>query len=137
MRMLHCPFRSCLNASRRLEDGTRRSLTVVAALSCVSRIAARIRISDGNRRDFPVVKKRSVSDEANERITGGNINYLFIPVKAGLQDEGRMSGQSASTSTASITKEITSPLATSSIRVSIIFPAGVDAVMMGGGRLRG
>ena len=80
MRMLHCPFRSCFNASRRLEGGKRRSLIVVAALSCVSRIVARTRISGGNRRDFPVAKKRSVSEEVKERITNSSINYLFMPV---------------------------------------------------------
>src|SRR3990170_2918926 len=83
MRMLHCPFRSCFNASRRLEGGKRRSLIVVAALSCVSRIVARTRISGGNRRDFPVAKKRSVSEEVKERITNSSINYLFIIVNGG------------------------------------------------------
>jgi hypothetical protein len=67
--MLHCPLRSCFNASSRFEGGKRRSSSVVAALSWISRIAARLRISGGKRRDFPVVKKRSVSEEAKERIT--------------------------------------------------------------------
>src|SRR6266516_2538604 len=81
MRMLHCPLRSYFNASRRLEGGKRRSSSVVAAWSCVRRIAARLRISGGRRRDLPVAKKRSVSDDAKERITNEKINYLFTPVK--------------------------------------------------------
>src|SRR5213592_5013422 len=80
--MLHCPLRSYFNASRRLDGGKRRSSSVVAAWSCVRRIEARFRISGGRRRDFPVAKKRSVSAEAKERITGKNINYLFILVNA-------------------------------------------------------
>src|SRR6266702_3673391 len=79
--MLHCPLRSCFNASSRLEGGKRKSSSVVAAWSCVRRTAARLRISGGRRRDLPVAKKRSVSDEAKERITNENINYLFMPVK--------------------------------------------------------
>ncbi len=55
----------------------------MAALSCVNRIAARTRISGGNRRDYPVAMKRSVSEEVKERITVGHINYLFIPVNGG------------------------------------------------------
>src|SRR5207249_477260 len=74
----------CFNASRRLEGGKRKSSSVVAAWSCASRIAARLRISGGRRRDLPVAKKRSVSDEAKERITSENINYLFTPVNAEL-----------------------------------------------------
>src|SRR6266853_5861826 len=81
MRMLHCPLRSCFNASRRFEGGKRKSSSVTAAWSCVRRIAARLRISGGRRRDLPVAKKRSISDEAKERITNENINYLFMPVK--------------------------------------------------------
>src|SRR6266702_4759325 len=81
--MLHCPFRSCFNASKRLEGGKRRSSIVAAAWSCVRRIAARFRISGGKRRDLPVAKKRSVSDEAKERITREMINYLFTCVNAG------------------------------------------------------
>src|SRR3990172_6890138 len=69
MRMLHCPLRSCFSASSRFEGGKRRSSSVVAALSWIRRIVDRFRISGGNRRDFPVVKKRFVSDEAKERIT--------------------------------------------------------------------
>ena len=59
----------------------RKSSNLVAALSCVSRIAARFRISGGSLRDFPVAKNRSVSAEANERITFASVNYLFITVK--------------------------------------------------------
>ena len=43
--MLHCPLRSCFNASRRLEGGKRKSSSVTAAWSCVRRIATRLRIS--------------------------------------------------------------------------------------------
>ena len=51
--------------------GRRRAQVInsVAASSCVSRIAARVRISDGIRRDLPVAKKRSVSEDENDRIT--------------------------------------------------------------------
>lgn len=68
--MLHCPLRSCFSASSRLDGGERKSSSDVAALSWVNRRAARSRISGGSRRDLPVAKKRSVSVEAKERITG-------------------------------------------------------------------
>jgi hypothetical protein len=67
--MLHCPLRSPFNASSRFDGGNHKSSILVAASSCVSRIAARARISGGTRRDFPVAKNRSVSLEAKERIT--------------------------------------------------------------------
>src|SRR3989338_4005147 len=40
-------------------------------------MAARFNISVGNRRDFPVAKKRSVSALANDRITARIINNMF------------------------------------------------------------
>ena len=81
MRMLNWPFLSPLKASRRLDGGERRSSIAVAAWSCVSRMTARVRISDGIRRDFPVAKKRSVFKDANERITKCIVNALFTIVK--------------------------------------------------------
>ena len=74
MRTLHWPFLLPFNASRRLDGGERRSSIAVAASSCVSRIAARVRISDGIRRDLPAAKKRSVSEDENARITRGIVN---------------------------------------------------------------
>jgi hypothetical protein len=47
----------------------------------VSRITARVRISYEIRRDFPVAKKRSVSEDANDRITKGIVNASFTIVK--------------------------------------------------------
>ena len=82
MRMLQSPFLSPFKASRRLEGGERRSSIAVAAWSWVSRITARARIPDGIRRDFPVAKKRSVSKDANERITKGIVNESFTIVKS-------------------------------------------------------
>ena len=57
-------------------------------------MTARVRISDGIRRDFPVAKKRSVSKDANERITKRIVNALFTIVKCAVlgakgQDSGR------------------------------------------------
>jgi hypothetical protein len=60
-----------------LDGGKRKSSIFTAALSCVSRIAARVRISGGKRRDFPLTKKRSVSDEAKERITADNKLFVY------------------------------------------------------------
>jgi hypothetical protein len=51
-----------------LDGGNRKSPSAVAASSCLNRIAARSRISAGMRFDRPVLKKRSVSTEAKERI---------------------------------------------------------------------
>ena len=81
MRTLHWPLLSPLKASRRLDGGERKSSIAVAASSWVSRIAARVRISDGIRRDLPVAKKRSVSEDANVRITRHIVNTLFTNVK--------------------------------------------------------
>jgi hypothetical protein len=59
--MLHWLAREPSSGSSRFDGGKRKSSTVVAASSCVNRITARRRMSGGKRRDFPVVKSRSVS----------------------------------------------------------------------------
>ena len=50
IRILHCPLRSPLRASERFDGGDLRSSILVAALSCVSRIAARPRISEASKK---------------------------------------------------------------------------------------
>jgi hypothetical protein len=47
------------------DGGKRRSSMRVAESNCINRIAARLRISGGSRRDLPVAKKRSVSVQEN------------------------------------------------------------------------
>jgi hypothetical protein len=81
MRMLNWPLLLPFKASRRLDGGERKSSIAVAASSWVSRITARVRICDGMRRDLPVAKKRSVSEDANDLITGHMVNILFTIVK--------------------------------------------------------
>jgi hypothetical protein len=44
----------------------RKSSRHVAPSNCVKRIIARFSIACGKRRDLPVAKKRSVSEEAND-----------------------------------------------------------------------
>jgi len=52
----------------------------IAAFNGVSRIAARVRIAVGSRRDLPVLKNRSVSAPTKDRIIDTKINNLFRPV---------------------------------------------------------
>ena len=66
--MLCCPARLPFRASSRFDGGIRKSSIRVAALNCFSRMAARFSASRGNRRARPVVKNRSVSASANDRI---------------------------------------------------------------------
>jgi len=54
-RILHCLARSCFKASSRFDGGRCKSPMRFAAFNCISRIAARVRISVGNLRDLPVV----------------------------------------------------------------------------------
>jgi hypothetical protein len=68
-------------AAQTFQAVRRRQAQVFYANGCIqlcSRIAARRKISDGKRRDLPVAKKRSVSVSAKLRITGINVNILFI-----------------------------------------------------------